>query len=254
MEFKNGDIVKIKPCSKYPNGKTAPTIITQQNWKVIDIQVNYLVLTQLASGGISIRMHPDNLDIVQKAPDQIPYYKMCKSLSDERIKLYSTYELAKRACDLAGPGYSVFNDDGHQIYTIEDTSLKVGDMVSLKIGAVYSNGRSIPDTVINSKLILKEIKPNEQYVFGLAQNGKTLGSASSEYFVKYGMSQVGMEPYTIITFKDETQLYAGPGNNFRKTETVAKHMLYTIIDEQNGFGRLKMNLNWIDLNDVSKVK
>ena len=29
MEFKNGDIVKIKPYSKYPNGKTAPTAITQ---------------------------------------------------------------------------------------------------------------------------------------------------------------------------------------------------------------------------------
>lgn len=29
MDFKNGDIVKIKPRSKYPNGKMAPTVITQ---------------------------------------------------------------------------------------------------------------------------------------------------------------------------------------------------------------------------------
>mgnify|MGYP006324671275 CR=1 FL=1 len=37
LEFKNGDIVKIKPYSKYPNGKTAPAVITQQNWKVVDV-------------------------------------------------------------------------------------------------------------------------------------------------------------------------------------------------------------------------
>jgi hypothetical protein len=33
----------------------------------------------------------------------------------------------------------------------------------------------------------------------------------------------------------------------------AKDNLYTIIDEQNGFGRLKINQGWIDLKHIKKV-
>ena len=61
----------------------------------------------------------------------------------------------------------------------------------------------------------------------------------------------GFTPYTIVTTCDSLRIRAGAGENFNITgrirETAGKKRLYTIVEERNGWGKLKSGIGWISL-------
>ena len=59
-------------------------------------------------------------------------------------------------------------------------------------------------------------------------------------------------PY-IVRVKKEMDIRKGPGNNYGKADRKCPAGLFTIVEEKNGWGRLKSGAGWILLNKTEKM-
>lgn len=252
--MKINDIVKIKPHSAYINGMQVPNLFIEQEWKIIRIN-NGIVTLQQKQGWISVNLYEESLILVEEAPEiKIHYFRVAKSLDDENISKYSNYDTALRACQISGSGYSIFNDEDECVYTFEDLSIRVGDEVSIKTGARYASGGIIPERIMKSKCYVRMVDKFGNFALSTSSTGRIFGSVKPEDLVKYGFSPDGMEPYVALIIHDNVNVHTGPSDKYKILETInAKDSLYTITEEQNGFGRLKINQGWIDLKHIKKV-
>jgi hypothetical protein len=64
----------------------------------------------------------------------------------------------------------------------------------------------------------------------------------------------GFEPYLAKVTVDVLNIRKGPGTNYGIAGTIHDKGTYTIVEEKNGFGRLKSNVGWISLDYVKKVE
>lgn len=62
------------------------------------------------------------------------------------------------------------------------------------------------------------------------------------------------EPYLARVTADVLNIRKGPGTNYGIAGTICDKGTYTIVEEKNGFGRLKSNAGWISLDYVKKVE
>lgn len=78
-----------------------------------------------------------------------------------------------------------------------------------------------------------------------------------EYCVVYKAGTINnstdtFKPYLVKASK-KILIKSGPGTNYGSTGKYAQPGVYTIIEEKSGWGKLKSNLGWILLADVTKV-
>ena len=59
-------------------------------------------------------------------------------------------------------------------------------------------------------------------------------------------------PY-IVRVKKEMDIRKGPGNSYGKADRKCPVGLFTIVDEKNGWGRLKSGAGWILLSKTEKI-
>ena len=59
-------------------------------------------------------------------------------------------------------------------------------------------------------------------------------------------------PYTVKVMVDELNIRSGPGTNYPIVGTIKDHGVYTIVQEQNGWGKLKSGAGWICLQYTQK--
>lgn len=113
-------------------------------------------------------------------------YRIRKSWNDSKSQVgaFNDINRAKKACDQAGSGYYVFDESGNAIYPIVVTpaTLNVGDVIKLESGAKYTNGKSIPNWVINSTLYVREIQ-GDNIVFSTVKTGAITGVVHNGYIV-----------------------------------------------------------------------
>ena len=62
-----------------------------------------------------------------------------------------------------------------------------------------------------------------------------------------------MKPYTAKITANVLNVRAGAGTNYNVTTTVKKGEIYTIVEEKNGWGRLKSGAGWISLKYIKEV-
>ena len=59
-------------------------------------------------------------------------------------------------------------------------------------------------------------------------------------------------PYTVKIMVDELNIRKGPGTNYPVVGCIKDHGVYTIVEEQNGWGKLKSGAGWICLQYTKK--
>lgn len=131
-------------------------------------------------------------------------------------------------------------------------NFKVGDAVQLVAGAIYVNGKEVPDTLLNTKLYIRDIKDNN-YVIARAKTGPLLGEISVEYLKKVDGNITIIKPYSVRINDVNFPIYHSANKNSGIIKRVNNFPLYTIIDEKNGFGKIKVGQGWIDLAKVDKL-
>lgn len=68
----------------------------------------------------------------------------------------------------------------------------------------------------------------------------------------YDEVNTDFNPYIILT-TEETKTVVAPTTNSKNKEILPKGKLFTIINEKDGYGRLKNNRGWVDLTSVTKL-
>ena len=193
-------------------------------------------------------------------------YRVRKTWEDSKSQVgaYTDLENAKKACDNAGKEFEVYNSKGVAIYPesvvvpeVKPASLKVGDQVQLKQGATYSNGKTIPSWVFEKPLYVREIRSNGDIVISTQKIGAVTGVVKSNYLNEYTGNFVSDTPkfvsYLVKVSVDVLNVRSGAGTGYKINTQITKNQVYTIVDEKNGWGKLKSGAGWINLQYVRKI-
>lgn len=204
-----------------------------------------------------------------KPAPQIPageMYRVRKDWEDAKSQIgaYTSLENAKKACDKAGAEYEVYNSSGVAVYpkapVQEEEPIKkgfaVGDEVRLVKGATYSSGKTIPTWVIESKLYVREIRSNGDIIISTLKTGAVTGVVKPEALMNYDGQSAPSEnfkPYLVKITASVLNVRSGAGTNYRINTQVRKNQVYTIIGEDNGWGKLKSGAGWISLDYTKRI-
>lgn len=110
---------------------------------------------------------------------------------------------------------------------------KVGDVIELKPDATYYDGTTIPNWVFNSTLYYRGANKNGIIfstqktgdITGVVKPDAIKGSASAGYLVKIDVQSLNVRK--------------GPGTEYEVTTVVKDGEVFTIVDEDDGWGLLK---------------
>ena len=138
----------------------------------------------------------------------------------------------------------------------EELKLEVGAGVMLTKDAVFTNGKSVASWLFGKKLYIRRINGDDVTV-STVQSGAVSGIVDKKYLKKYDDSLIaapGFEEYVVIITGDVVNVRAGAGTNYKVITQVKQHQLYTIVDEKDGWGRLKNGSGWICLDFAKKIE
>lgn len=142
-------------------------------------------------------------------------------------------------------------------------SVKVGDVIKLKQGAVYISGQSVPQWVINSTLYAREIRSNKQIVFSTLKTGAITGVITPDQLVTQAStpstpSNSGTNSSTTVNYlvritTDALNIRKGPSTNYSIVGCIRDRGVYTIVEQNGDWGKLKSGAGWISLTYTKKV-
>ena len=138
----------------------------------------------------------------------------------------------------------------------EELKLEPGTEVMLTKDAIFTNGKSIASWLFNKKLYVRKIN-GDNVIISTVQSGAVSGIVDKKYLKKYNDSLIaapGFEEYVIMITGDVVNVRAGAGTKYKVNTQVKQNQLYTIIDEKDGWGRLKNGSGWICLDFTKKIK
>ena len=139
--------------------------------------------------------------------------------------------------------------------TSASTNIVVGDVIKLVEGAKYTSGAAIPNWVINSTLYARELQ-GDNVVFSTLKTGAITGVVNKKYIVGNVVEEEKKEefkPYIVRVTADVLNIRAGAGTSYAIKGTITDHGAYTIVEEKNGYGKLKSGAGWIYLDYTKKI-
>ena len=135
--------------------------------------------------------------------------------------------------------------------TPSKAEFKDGDVIKLKAGATYYNGKSIPSWVFNSTLYYRG-KNDQGIIFSTQKTGVITG-VILESSIEDSTSSLEFNPYMVKVTADALNIRKGPGTNYAIVGCITDKGSYTIVEENNGFGKLKSGAGWIALSYTKKL-
>ena len=136
-----------------------------------------------------------------------------------------------------------------------DDTFKVGDVVEIKDGAKYYNGKVVPFWVRRKRWIVDKVVDN-YVIINRSEDGINAikSPIRREYLEVYkkGAVKDNEVPFMIKHGETVMYIYESPSFDSKKKKELPKGV-FTITEVQNGFGRLKSGWGWISLDYVEKV-
>ena len=129
-------------------------------------------------------------------------------------------------------------------------TFKVGDAVHVTVEAKYSNGKIVPKTLYNTPLYIRDIN-EEECTIAKKMQGPSLGKININNLKAIEINNIN--PYIIQIITNNTPIYHSPNKNSGIVKRFEKFFLFEIIDEKNGFGKVKTHNGWVELEKVQKV-
>lgn len=133
-------------------------------------------------------------------------------------------------------------------------TLKTGDEIRLKPGSTYYTGKKIPDWVFKAKTLYVRNVKEKTVTFSTLREGDVTGTVYKEAIqsVKKAKIETKVEPYIVRILVDALNIRADASTTAKIVGTVHKGQAFTIVEENNGFGKLKSGVGWIKLQDYTE--
>lgn len=149
---------------------------------------------------------------------------------------------------LGGSSSSASQNDNNTIKE-STSSYKNGDVIKLKEGATYTSGKPVPAWVLKSTLYYRGSN-SVGILFSTQKTGAVTGTVSESMLVTSSSSS---STYVVQVTADSLNIRKGPGTNYAVVGSIKDKGKYTIVEEKNGFGKLKSNAGWISLQYTKKL-
>ena len=215
-------------------GDTGEDVRELQEWLV---KLGYNVGSKGPDGDFGSKTYAAVIDFQRK-----------HNLKDDGIVGPLTENAIKEAIDMM--------DENVIIPEKEELKLEEGMEVALLNGAVFTNGKSIASWMFNKKLYVRKVNENN-ITISTVKSGAVSGIVDKKWLKVWDEAleaAPGFNSYIVMITADVLNVRAGAGTNYKVNTQVKKHQLYTIIDEKDGWGRLKNGSGWISLEFAQKVK
>ena len=130
---------------------------------------------------------------------------------------------------------------------------KVNDTVQVLAGAIYlNNEKPVPESLLNTKLYVREAKADSA-VIARAKTGPILGEVSNENLVIVEGNIANIETYFVQVPTANLPVYYSPNKTSGVVKRLNRFALLTIVDEKNGFGKIKVGSGWVELSKVTRL-
>lgn len=141
------------------------------------------------------------------------------------------------------------------------SSLKDGDVITLVDNATYVDGKEVPAWVKNSTVYYRGVRPNGDVIISVLKTGAVTGVVPAKMIVEANSTitvvpkeeTVEFKPYVAKVTADLLNYRSGPGSNYSVKGQIKKGEAYTIVEEKDGWGKLKSGNNWVSLEYMQKV-
>lgn len=131
---------------------------------------------------------------------------------------------------------------------VASNTFKVGDKVTVSKSAThYATGQAIASFVKGSTYTVKEVKSDRCLLSDI------VSWVYNKDLSKVGVSNSGVSSYTVKITADVLNVRKGPGTSYAVATTVKQNEVYTIVEESNGWGRLKSGAGWISLDYTKRL-
>lgn len=132
-------------------------------------------------------------------------------------------------------------------------TFKVGNAVQVMPGAVYlNNDKEVPETLLNTKLYVRDVK-GDNCTIARAKTGPVLGDVHYENLIAIDGNVAMIDPYVIQVPITGLPLYHSANKTSGIIKRLNRFSMITIVDEKNGFGKVKIGAGWIELAKVVKL-
>lgn len=137
----------------------------------------------------------------------------------------------------------------------EEVKLEEGMEVALLNGAVFTNGKSVASWMFNKKLYVRKVN-GDNITISTVKSGAVSGIVDKKWLKAWDNALVaapGFDEYVVTITADVLNVRAGAGTNYKINAQVKRHQKYTIIDEKDGWGKMKNGTGWISLEYTQKA-
>ena len=132
-----------------------------------------------------------------------------------------------------------------------------GDIVKIKAGTTYyGSRRSIATWVTNLNWYVSSVS-GDRVVVDKSEDGKYKINSpvylKDLTLIKDAEEAAAFKPYVVKITASKLNYRQGPGTNYAINGTLTKNQSFTIVEEKNGWGKLKSGAGWISLNYTKKI-
>ena len=137
------------------------------------------------------------------------------------------------------------------------SNIKVGDTVKIVASGVQWDGSLIPEYYKGKEYKASEVGSNNRVVLTL--NNVIMYAIDKKYLSVVGGSvpvastPVSTQSSYLVKVTDVLNVRSGPGTNYSIVSVIRDYGVYTIIEQQGSWGRLKSKLGWICLDYTERV-
>lgn len=139
--------------------------------------------------------------------------------------------------------------------TIKDFVFEPGVEVALLNGAEFTNGKAVASWMFNKKLYVRKVN-GENITISTVKTGPVSGIVDKKWLKEWNgqlEAAPGFESYVVMITANVLNVRDDAGTDFKINTQVKKSQLFTIIDEKNGWGKLKDGTGWISLEYTRKL-
>ena len=132
-------------------------------------------------------------------------------------------------------------------------NIKIGSEVRLMPNTVFlNNSKQATEEQLKLKLYVRDIK-DDKYTVARAKTGPILGIVAKDNLKDANENIPEIDPYVVQILEPNTPLYHSSNKNSGILKRLNRFALFTIVNEKNGFGKIKNGAGWVELIKAQKL-